>query len=145
MANAGESSGASSNRPHPVHIRRKDMPRRLGSAVLLLFLILPLSVALSRAADGAPDHLAWARRLVAGVTPETNLYASRPTVVTWSGVNGATETRNRSGRSALVAHLLLPPCRDPAPDLASWLPGRFPRAAGPPAAPAAGPGPDPPP
>src|SRR5436305_11712598 len=143
MANAGESSGASSNRPHPVHIRRKDMPRRLGSALLLLFLILPLSVALSRAADGAPDQLAWARRLVAGVTPETNLYASRPTVVTWSGVNGATETRNRSVCSALVAHLLSQAYGYRAADFASWLRGRSPRAAGFPAAIAAGHGFDP--
>src|SRR6185369_3615732 len=54
--------------------------------------------------DHAPevaDHLAWARLLVAGVTPETNLYASRPTIVTWSGMSGATKTRNRSVCSAL--------------------------------------------
>ena len=106
------------------------MPRRLGSAVLLLFLILPLSAALGRAADGAPDHLAWARRLVAGVTPETNLYASRPTVVTWSGVNDATETRNRSVCSALVAHLLSQAYGYRAADFAYWLGDRFPRAAG---------------
>ncbi|HEY2740064.1 MAG TPA: hypothetical protein VGK45_16770, partial [Thermoanaerobaculia bacterium] len=81
------------------------MSRRLASAVLLLLLVLPFSIAVGRAADGASDHLAWARKLVAGVTPETNIYASRPTVVTWSGVNGATETRNRSVCSALVAHL----------------------------------------
>ena len=106
------------------------MPRRLAPAVLLSFLILPLSIAPGRAADGAPDHLAWARRLVAGVTPETNLYASRPTVVTWSGVNGATETRNRSVCSALVAHLFRQAYGYRAADFASWLGGRFPRAAG---------------
>jgi hypothetical protein len=106
------------------------MSRRLASAVLLLFLVLPFSIAVGRAADGASDHLVWARRLVAGVSPETNIYASRPTVVTWSGVNGATETRNRSVCSALVAHLFSQAYGYRAADYASWLGGRFPRAAG---------------
>jgi hypothetical protein len=104
------------------------MPSRLAPAALLLVLILPLA-GLAGAAD-APGHLEWARRLVAGVTPETNLYASRPTVVTWSGVNGATETRNRSVCSALVAHLMMQSYGYRAADFASWLDGRFPRAAG---------------
>ncbi|HEX3527453.1 MAG TPA: hypothetical protein VH988_10320 [Thermoanaerobaculia bacterium] len=106
------------------------MSRRLASAVLLLLLVLPFSIAPGRAADGALDHLAWARRLVAGVTPETNIYASRPTVVTWSGVNGATETRNRTVCSALVAQLFRQAYGYRAADFESWLGGRFPRAAG---------------
>ena len=56
------------------------MPRRLALAVVLALLVLPFAPRSGQAAD--PDHLAWARRLVAGVTPDTNLYASRPTVVT---------------------------------------------------------------
>ena len=56
------------------------MPRRLALAVVLAFLVLPFAPRSGQPAD--PDHLAWARRLVAGVTPDTNLYASRPTVVT---------------------------------------------------------------
>ncbi len=104
------------------------MPRRFAPAVLLTALVLPFA-GLAGAAD-APGHLEWARRLVAGVTPETNLYASRPTVVTWSGVNGATETRNRSVCSALVAHLFMQAYGYRAADFASWLDGRFPRAAG---------------
>ena len=105
------------------------MPRRLVPAVLLALLVLPLSGLPGLAADG-PGPLEWARRLVSGVTPETNLYASRPTVVTWAGVNGAAETRNRSVCSALVAHLLMQTYGYRAADFASWLGGRFPRAAG---------------
>ncbi len=104
------------------------MPRRFAPAVLLATLALSLA-GLAGAAD-APGHLEWARRLVAGVTPETNLYASRPTVVSWSGVNGASETRNRSVCSALVAHLFMQAYGYRAADFASWLDGRFPRAAG---------------
>ena len=113
------------------------MPQRTTSsrrspryAALLLFL-LPLGVQPSVAAPGSGgEPLVWARRLVAGVTPETNLYASRPTVVTWAGVNGATETRNRSVCSALIAHLMMQAYGYRAADFASWLGGRFPRAAG---------------
>jgi len=104
------------------------MFRRFVPAVLLTTLALTLA-GLAGAAE-APGHLDWARRLVAGVTPETNLYASGPTVVTWSGVNGAAETRNRSVCSALVAHLLMQAYGYRAADFGSWLDGRFPRAAG---------------
>ena len=81
--------------------------RRLLTVALLSLLVLPLSGGRVDAAAAGPDHLEWARRLIAGVTPETNAYASRPTVVTWSGVSGAAETRNRSVCSALVAHLMM--------------------------------------
>ncbi|HZF10933.1 MAG TPA: hypothetical protein VFE33_19260 [Thermoanaerobaculia bacterium] len=105
---------------------RRPWARCLGLAALLA---LPLS---SRPNPGTaePDHLVWARQLVAGVTPETNLYASRPTIVTWAGANGAAETRNRSVCSALAAHLLMQAYGYRAADFASWLGGRFPRAAG---------------
>ena len=104
--------------------------RRLLAATLLSLLALPLSRGLVHAASAAPDHLEWARRLVAGVTPETNAYASRPTVVTWTGVSGATETRNRSVCSALVAQLMKQAYGYRAADFAGWLDGKFPRAAG---------------
>jgi hypothetical protein len=112
-----------------------DMPlhrtsARLVTVALFSLLVLPLSDARVHAASATPDHLEWARRLVAGVSPETNAYASRPTVVTWSGTNGATETRNRSVCSALVAHLMTQAYGYRAADFASWLGGRFPRAAG---------------
>lgn len=103
--------------------------RRLVTAALLSLLVLPLSGRPGHAAAG-PDPLEWARRLVAGVTPETNAYASRPTIVTWAGVSGASETRNRSVCSALVAHLLMQAYGYRPADFASWLGGRFPRAAG---------------
>lgn len=45
-------------------------------------------------------------------------------------MNGATETRNRSVCSALVAHLFMQAYGYRAADFASWLDGRFPRAAG---------------
>jgi hypothetical protein len=109
-------------------LHRRVSPRRLGMAALLSLLVLPVAGGLGQAAGG-PDHLEWARRLVAGVTPETNAYASRPTVVTWSGVNGATETRNRSVCSSLVAHVMMQAYGYRAADYASWLGDRFPRAA----------------
>src|SRR5436305_9414186 len=108
---------------------RRASLRRLVPAVLLSFLALPLSGREETAAGGA-DLLQWAHRLIEGVTPQTNLYASRPTLVTWAGVNGATETRNRSVCSALVAHLMMQTYGYRAADFASWLGGRFPRAAG---------------
>jgi hypothetical protein len=100
--------------------------RRWLTAAMLFVLVLSLSGRLGYA-EG-PDHLEWARRLVAGVTPETNAYASRPTVVTWSGVNGATETRNRSVCSSLVAHTMMQAYGYRAADYAAWLGDRFPRA-----------------
>lgn len=109
-------------------VRRLSI-RRLVTVTLLTLLLLPLAGRPSRAA-GDPGLLEWAHRLVNGVTPETNIYASRPTVVTWSGVNGASETRNRSVCSALVAHLMMQTYGYRAADFASWLGGRFPRAAG---------------
>ncbi|HEV7509797.1 MAG TPA: hypothetical protein VGS07_33300 [Thermoanaerobaculia bacterium] len=108
--------------------RRTSLPR-LVTAVLLSLLVLPLSGRPGFAAAG-PNLLEWARRLVAGVTPETNIYASRPTIVTWTGVSGASETRNRSVCSALVAHLMMQAYGYRPADFASWLGGRFPRAAG---------------
>jgi hypothetical protein len=106
------------------------LDRRLLTAALLSLLVLPLSSGLGHAASAAPDHLEWARRLLSGVTPETNAYASRPTVVTWTGVGGATETRNRSVCSSLVAHVMMQAYGYRAADFATWLGGRFPRAAG---------------
>ena len=104
--------------------------RRLLTAVFFSLLVLPLLGGLGQAAAAASDHLEWARRLVAGVTPETNAYASRPTVVTWTGVGGAKETRNRSVCSSLVAHVMMQAYGYRAADFASWLGGRFPRASG---------------
>jgi hypothetical protein len=104
--------------------------RRLLTAALLALLVLPLAGRRVDAAAAGADHLQWARRLIAGVNPETNAYASRPTVVTWSGVNGVVETRNRSVCSALVAHLMMQAYGYRSADFASWLGGRFPRAAG---------------
>jgi hypothetical protein len=103
---------------------------RLVTAALLSLLVLPVSARPGPGAAAGPDLLEWARRLVAGVTPETNVYASRPTIVTWTGVSGASETRNRSVCSALVAHLMMQAYGYRAADFASWLGGRFPRAAG---------------
>jgi hypothetical protein len=108
---------------------RRISIRGLVTVTLLTLLVLPLASRPSRAAAG-PDLLEWARRLIDGVTPETNIYASRPTVVAWSGVNGASETRNRSVCSALVAHLMMQAYGYRPADFASWLGGRFPRAAG---------------
>jgi hypothetical protein len=106
----------------------RRLARRLAPAVLALTAIpaLPLAV---HGATGA-SHLEWARQLIEGVTPATNVYASRPTVVSWAGVDGASETRNRSVCSALVAHLLMRAYGYRAADFAPWLGGRFPRAAG---------------
>jgi hypothetical protein len=111
-----------------MRLRRAPL-RRFVTAVLFALLVLPLAGRAGHAA-GSPDLLEWAHRLVAGVTPETNLYASRPTVVTWSGVNGASETRNRSVCSALVAHLMMQAYGYRSADFATWLGGKFPRAAG---------------
>ncbi|HSS78536.1 MAG TPA: hypothetical protein VLV54_17555 [Thermoanaerobaculia bacterium] len=110
-------------------LRHRVSVRRLAIVALISLLVLPLAGRPGHAAAG-PDLLEWARRLVAGVTPETNLYASRPTIVTWTGVNGASETRNRSVCSALVAHLMMQAYGYRSADFASWLGGRFPRAAG---------------
>jgi len=110
-------------------LRHRASLRRLAIAVLFSLLVQPLSSRQGHAAP-APDLLEWARRLVAGVTPETNVYASRPTIVTWYGVSGASETRNRSVCSALIAHLMMQAYGYRPADFASWLGGRFPRAAG---------------
>jgi len=101
---------------------------RLAPAVLALVAMPALPVAAHGAAGAA--HLEWARRLIDGVTPETNVYASRPTVVAWAGVDAASETRNRSVCSALVAHLLMQAYGYRTADFDPWLGGRFPRAAG---------------
>jgi len=106
------------------------MPNRLIARRLLLAALLALAAGVEPAAAAEPDHLAWARRLVDGVTPETNLYASRPTIVSWTGVAGAAETRNRSVCSALVAHLFMQAYGYRPADFGSWLGARFPKASG---------------
>jgi hypothetical protein len=111
-------------------LHNRTPARRLLTAAFLSLLVLSLSGGWGHAASAAPDHLEWARRLIAGVTPETNVYASRPTVVTWTGVAGATETRNRTVCSSLVAHVMMQAYGYRAADFATWLGGRFPRAAG---------------
>ena len=108
--------------------RLRILVHRLAPAVLALVAMPALPVAAHGAAGAA--HLEWARKLIDGVAPETNVHASRPTVVSWAGVDGASETRNRSVCSALVAHLLMRAYGYRAADFAPWLGGRFPRAAG---------------
>src|SRR5436309_14816796 len=122
-------SSSGSNLQEKNMLHRHPSARGLGLAALLALLALPLS---GRPNPGTaePDHLVWARQLVAGVTPETNLYASRPTIVTWTGVNGATETRNRTVCRSLAAPLFMQPHGSRAADCAAWLRGRFPLAAG---------------
>jgi hypothetical protein len=73
-------------------------------------------------------HLDWGLRLIREVTPATNAYASRPTVVTWAGVDGASESRNRSVCSSLVAHLLMQAQGYRKADFKRWMGTTFPQA-----------------
>lgn len=73
-------------------------------------------------------NVEWGERLVRGVTPETNEYASRPTIVTWAGVGGSGETRNRSVCSSLVAHLFMQAYGYDKADFKRWMGTGFPQA-----------------
>jgi hypothetical protein len=73
-------------------------------------------------------HLDWGLRLIREVTPATNAYASRPTVVTWAGVDGAAESCNRSVCSSLVAHLLMQAHGYRKADFKRWMGTTFPQA-----------------
>ncbi len=67
-------------------------------AMTLAGLVLPVGAA-------SPDHLVWAQRLVADLRPEDNSYGSRPTLVEWRGVDGASRSRNRSVCSTFITAL----------------------------------------
>jgi hypothetical protein len=98
--------------------------------MLLFLLVVSITSAGWTAANtgGAPEHLAWAHRLIDGVTPETNAYNSHPTVVSWAGSDGATETRNRSVCSSLVAHLFMQAYGYRRADFKTWMGTTFPQA-----------------
>jgi hypothetical protein len=74
------------------------------------------------------DHLTWAERLLDGVGPDRNIYASSPTTVTWAGVDGAQETRNRSVCSTLITALLQRAYGYTADDVIGWLGSSSPTA-----------------
>lgn len=52
------------------------------------------------------NHAALAEQLVANVAPEKNVYDSDPTIVTWAGLNGATQYENRSTCSPFVTRVI---------------------------------------
>ena len=81
------------------------------------------------AAAAGDGHLAWAERLVREVAPNRNEYASQPSVVTWAGVDGAGETRNRSVCSTFVAALFERAYGYSADDMVGWLGSASPTAA----------------
>jgi hypothetical protein len=103
------------------------MTRRRRALSLLLLPLCLAAMAAKTAAMGR-EHLDWGLRLLQGVTPETNAYASHPTVVSWAGVGGATETRNRSVCSSLVAHLLMQAYGYRKADFKAWMGTTFPQA-----------------
>ena len=70
-------------------------------------------------AAGAPEHLRLARRLVAEVIPENNLYDT-PTVITWKGIDGANTTTNTSVCSTLVTKLMKQAYGYTSAQITSW-------------------------
>ncbi len=108
---------------------------RLTQALLIAGLVLGLTARIGAGAAGSagsgsgPSHLLWAHRLIDGVTPATNEYASHPTIVTWTGVAGSGETRNRSVCSSLVAHLMMQAYGYNRADFKRWMHTTFPQAA----------------
>jgi hypothetical protein len=71
------------------------------------------------AASAVPEHLRLARRLVAEVVPENNLYDT-PTVITWRGLDGATTTTNTSVCSTLVTALMKKAYKYTSAQITSW-------------------------
>jgi hypothetical protein len=108
----------------------------MGTGLLLPLLLAGWSgaamVAPVRAAAPPPAtgtaHVEWAEKLLRGVSPETNEYDSHPTVVTWAGVGGSSETRNRSVCSSLVARLMMQAYGYDRADFKRWMGTTFPQA-----------------
>lgn len=76
----------------------------------------------------SPEHLLWAERLVRDLTPEANSYGSRPTVVQWRGVDGATRSLNRSNCSSFISALFRRAYGYGPEEMQRWLGLRSPKA-----------------
>jgi len=83
---------------------------------------LALAVLLSWAGPaGESLHMDWAERLVSEIKQSENAYGSKPTVLEWRGVNGASETRNRTVCSTLFTRLIQQAYGYGADDVKWWF------------------------
>jgi hypothetical protein len=90
---------------------------------------LALAVLLSWAGPaGESLHMDWAERLVGEIKQSENAYGSKPTVLEWRGVNGASETRNRTVCSTLFTRLIKQAYGYEADDIKRWFGSASPTA-----------------
>lgn len=82
---------------------------------------------LSRSASLTP--LDWAQRLIDDIAFKDNAYASKPTYLEWKGVEGATQSRNRTVCSSFITRLLKRSYGYSSADIESWMGTANPQAA----------------
>jgi len=76
-------------------------------------------------AEAPPQHLVWAKRLAATITPAANDYGE-PAEITWAVTNGLDHSTNRTKCASLVSQLL---ARAYGPGYINWLGCSSPSAA----------------
>lgn len=79
-------------------------------------------------AIATPEHLVWAQQLVGDLRAEDNRYGSRPTLVRWRGVDGASRSLNRSVCSTFISALFQQAYGYDSAELRRWLGLRSPQA-----------------
>lgn len=93
--------------------------------------MLPLALVVLLSWTGPADeslHMDWAERLVGEIRPSENSYGSKPTVLEWRGVHGASETRNRTVCSTLFTRLIKQSYGYGADDVKRWFGSASPTA-----------------
>jgi hypothetical protein len=112
---------------------------------ILLLLWTPLIFVLPVSADSvlqAPENasssmvstssvtpLDWAKQLIDDIDFTKNIYGSNPTYIEWKGVDGATESKNRTVCSSFITRLLKRAYGYSSADIKKWMGTTNPKAA----------------
>jgi hypothetical protein len=76
-----------------------------------------------------PLHLDWAKRLIDDIQPQNNAYISNNPTIKWKGVDGATESTNRTVCSSFITRLLERAYGYSESDIKNWMGVDLPKAA----------------
>jgi hypothetical protein len=87
---------------------------RIMASILSLFL-------LNGTVNAAADHLYWAEKIAANVTPDKNMYASDPSYITWPDANGVGDYVNRSKCASFVTLVLMHANKWPSSYFIDWM------------------------
>lgn len=74
-------------------------------------------------------HLDWAKRLIDDIQPQNNSYTSNNLTLKWRGIDGATESQNRTVCSSFITRLLKRAYGYTSSDIENWIGLNNPKAA----------------